>query len=151
MLASASQKQHETRSFPPHGAPPAALPVGSRETPGQAAATTAKAHRDEEGEPAIEVPASIGRYRVERLLGQGGFGLVFLAHDEQLDRQIAVKVPHARLIERPEDAELYLAEARTVALLDHPHIVPVYDVGGTAERPCFIVSKYVEGRASPRG
>jgi serine/threonine protein kinase/formylglycine-generating enzyme required for sulfatase activity len=91
------------------------------------------------------VPQRIGRYRVMRLLGQGGFGLVYLAHDDQLQRPVAVKVPHRRLVARPEDADAYLAEARTVAALDHPHIVPVYDVGGTEDCPCFIVSKYVEG------
>ena len=46
---------------------------------------------------------------------------------------------------RPEDAEAYLAEARTVASLDHPNIVPVHDVGSTREFPCFVVSKYIEG------
>src|SRR5580704_9245586 len=74
------------------------------------------------------LPATIGRYKVQRLLGQGGFGLVVLAHDQQLDRRVRVKVPHARLVSRPEDAQAYLAEARTVANLDHPHIVPVYDI-----------------------
>jgi serine/threonine protein kinase len=48
-------------------------------------------------------------------------------------------------VERPEDAEAYLAEARTVANLDHPHIVPVYDVGSTPDFPCFVVSKYIDG------
>ncbi|HVC97898.1 MAG TPA: protein kinase [Pirellulales bacterium] len=91
------------------------------------------------------LPARIGRYKVQLLLGQGGFGLVFLAHDEQLDRRVAVKVPHARLVSRPEDAQAYLAEARTVANLDHPHIVPVYDIGSTDEFPCYVVSKYIEG------
>jgi serine/threonine protein kinase/formylglycine-generating enzyme required for sulfatase activity len=82
---------------------------------------------------------------VERLLGQGGFGRVYLAHDEQLQRFVAVKVPHRRLVSRPEDADAYRAEARTAASLDHPHIVPVYDIGSTAEYPCFIVSKFIEG------
>lgn len=91
------------------------------------------------------MPARIGRYRIERVLGQGGFGLVYLAHDEQLNRLVAIKVPHARLISKPEDAEPYLAEARTVAGLDHPGIVPVHDVGCTQECPCYIVSKYIEG------
>lgn len=91
------------------------------------------------------LPDRIGRYRVERLLGEGGFGRVYLARDEQLDRPVAVKVPHARLVSGPELTQLYLAEARTVARLDHPHIVPVHDVGSTQQFPCYIVSKYVEG------
>src|SRR5262249_15681481 len=48
------------------------------------------------------------------------------------------------LVARPEDAQLYLTEARTVAALDHPNIVPVYDVGSNEEYPVFIVSKYIE-------
>lgn len=92
-----------------------------------------------------ELPISIGRYRIEKVLGKGGFGLVYLAHDEQLDRRVAIKVPHTRLITRPEDAEAYLAEARTVANLDHPHVVPVFDVGSTEDFPCYVVSKYIEG------
>jgi serine/threonine protein kinase/formylglycine-generating enzyme required for sulfatase activity len=92
-----------------------------------------------------ELPEYIGRYRVERVLGQGGFGIVFLAHDEQLQRLVAIKVPHRRLVNRFQDADAYLAEARTVAGLDHPHIVPVFDVGSTELFPCFIVSKYIDG------
>ena len=90
-------------------------------------------------------PQRIGRYRVERLLGQGGFGIVYLAHDEQLQRLVAVKVPHPERVETPEDAQAYLTEARTVANLDHPNIVPVHDVGSTDEFPCFVVSKYIDG------
>ncbi|HEY7331226.1 MAG TPA: protein kinase [Gemmataceae bacterium] len=90
-------------------------------------------------------PEHIGRYRVEKSLGQGGFGLVYLAHDEQLQRLVAIKVPHRRLVDRPEDAEAYLTEARTVANLDHPHIVPVFDVGSTEDCHCYIVSKYIDG------
>jgi formylglycine-generating enzyme required for sulfatase activity len=96
-----------------------------------------------------EAPAGprprIGRFWVERVLGQGGFGVVYLAHDDQLHRPVAIKVPHRRLVSRPEDAAAYLAEARTVAHLDHPNIVPVYDVGSTEDCPCFIVSKFIEG------
>jgi serine/threonine protein kinase len=66
-------------------------------------------------------------------------------HTEQLKRPVAIKVPHATLVSLPEDAQRYLAEARTVANLDHPHIVPVQDVGSTEECPCYIVFKYVNG------
>jgi serine/threonine protein kinase len=90
-------------------------------------------------------PRQIGRYRVERLLGKGGFGLVYLAHDDQLQRPVAIKVPHATLVAEGKDAEAYLAEARAVASLDHPNIVPLHDVGSTADCPCFVVSKYIDG------
>ena len=94
---------------------------------------------------ADSMPSHIGRYRIERLLGKGGFGLVYLAHDDQLQRFVAIKVPHRKLVERPEAAEAYLTEARTVANLDHPHIVPVYDVGSAEDCPFFVVSKYIDG------
>ena len=93
----------------------------------------------------VALPQQIGRYRVEKILGQGGFGIVYLAYDDQLQRPVAIKVPHRRLVYLPEDAEAYLAEARTVAKLDHPNIVPVHDVGSTDEFPCYVVSKYIEG------
>ncbi|MCP4786126.1 MAG: protein kinase [Fuerstiella sp.] len=92
-----------------------------------------------------EHPASVGRYRIEKMLGKGGFGNVYLAHDEQLHRPVAVKVPHAELMIQMGDAQAYLREARTVANLDHPGIVPVFDVGSNKEFPCYIVSKYIEG------
>ena len=95
--------------------------------------------------PKADLPQHVARYRVERLLGEGGFGRVYLAHDEQLQRPVAIKVPHARLVARAEDAEAYLAKARVLASLEHPHIVPVYDVGSTEDCPCYFVMKYVEG------
>src|SRR5215469_8048126 len=95
---------------------------------------------------AAEQPQHIGRFRVEKRLGKGGFGLVYLAQDDQLQRPVAIKVPHRHLISLPEEAEAYLNEARTVAGLDHPNIVPVYDVGSTEDFPCFVVSKFIEGR-----
>jgi serine/threonine protein kinase/formylglycine-generating enzyme required for sulfatase activity len=92
-----------------------------------------------------DLPETIGRYRVENLLGSGAFGRVYLACDEQLIRHVAIKVPHASLMSGPADAERHLNEARMVANLDHPHIVPVLDVGSTGDCPCYIVSKYVDG------
>ncbi len=92
-----------------------------------------------------KLPEKIGRYRIAKFLGQGGFGRVYLAHDDDLSRLVAIKVPNPERIGRPDDVEAYLNKARILAKLDHPHIVPVHDVGRTADGLCFLVSKYVEG------
>ncbi len=91
------------------------------------------------------LPRKIGRYRVVKVLGEGGFGRVYLARDDELGRPVAIKVPHAQRVSRPQDVETYLAEARTLACLDHPHVVPVHDVGRTNDGLCYVVSKFIEG------
>ena len=87
----------------------------------------------------------MGRYRLLHVLGEGAFGRVCLGIDDELQRQVAIKMPTAERFQKPEDAEQYLAEARTVASLDHPHIVPVYDMGRTDDGSIYVVSKFVEG------
>lgn len=72
--------------------------------------------------------ALLGRYAIERLLGRGGMGSVWLARDRQLDRPVAIKVLHDHLTERPAERERFLREARTAARLAHPHIVPIFAV-----------------------
>ena len=94
---------------------------------------------------ASAMPSRIGRYQILRELGHGGFGIVYLARDEQLLRQVAVKVPYERLTKAEFSRDDWLAEARIVASLDHPHIVPVYDVGSNPECPAYIVSKLIDG------
>ena len=91
------------------------------------------------------LPATIGRYRVIRLLGRGGFGTVYLAQDDALRRPVAIKVPNPERVAGPEDVAVYLAEAQVLAQLDHSNIVPVYDVGRTDDGLCYVVSKYIEG------
>lgn len=92
-----------------------------------------------------EHPAQIGRYAVRRVLGSGGFGCVYLAEDTELQREVAVKVPHERNIDALADVETFLEEARILASLDHPHIVPVYDIGRTPDGICYIVSRFIDG------
>jgi predicted Ser/Thr protein kinase len=67
-----------------------------------------------------------GQYAVERELGRGGMGVVYLARDVRLDRAVALKVLPAELAARADTRERFLREARTAAQLSHPHIVPVY-------------------------
>jgi serine/threonine protein kinase len=100
---------------------------------------------DSSGSYSLIHPTKIGRYTILRRLGRGGFGQVFLAFDDDLDRPVAIKVPRPERISQPEDVEAYLNEARILASLDHPHIVPVYDVGRTEDGLCFVVSKLIEG------
>src|SRR5262245_25057366 len=97
------------------------------------------------GEESV-LPTHLGRYRVTARLGAGAFGVVYKAHDDDLQRDVAVKVPHRRRIATAADVEAFLAEARMLATLDHPGIVPVHDVGRTADGLCYVVSKFVAGQ-----
>jgi eukaryotic-like serine/threonine-protein kinase len=90
-------------------------------------------------------PACLGRYPVTATVGRGSFGVVYRAYDEELQREVAIKVPRRDRASEPGYAESYKAEARTLARLDHPHIVPVYDVGQTDDGLPFVVSKFIEG------
>jgi serine/threonine protein kinase/formylglycine-generating enzyme required for sulfatase activity len=92
-----------------------------------------------------DLPQKIGRYQVRRALGQGGYGRVYLAHDADLDRLVAIKVPIAARASGLMDVEGYLSEARMLARLIHPNIVSVYDVGRTEDGLCYIVSRYMDG------
>jgi eukaryotic-like serine/threonine-protein kinase len=94
---------------------------------------------------ALRAGATLGSYTIERLLGQGGMGAVFLARDATLRRQAAIKLlgdvddgrtPRARL----------LREARNAAALNHPNICTIYEVG-EAEGAAFIAMEYVDGRS----
>ena len=84
------------------------------------------------------------RYQILERLGAGGFGVVFKAWDAELERTVAIKL--LRPGADGSSTSHLLAEARTLARLDHPAIVPVYDLGRTTNDDLLIVSKFVEGR-----
>lgn len=94
-------------------------------------------------------PASIGRYLVVRVLGQGAMGRVLLAHDPVLDRDVAVKQLRDDLGVPPEHRESLLVrmrqEARASARVSHPHIVTLHDMGESAEEGLYLVFELVEG------
>jgi formylglycine-generating enzyme required for sulfatase activity len=87
-----------------------------------------------------------GRYRLEEILGTGGFGAVYRAVHEPLGRRFAVKMLTAPLARRPEIAGRFLREAKVVAGLDHPGIVRVTDYGSDADGSPFLVMDLLSGR-----
>src|SRR5438552_3818341 len=93
----------------------------------------------------VSQPQQVGRYRIVNVLGEGTFGRVYLAQDDQLQRAVAIKIARPERLSCPEDAAAYLTEARTVASLDHPNIVPIFDVGTTPDGLCYVVSKLIDG------
>jgi len=89
-------------------------------------------------------PARIGRFHIQNKLGMGGFGIVYRALDTTLEREVALKVPHAALVEDDKAARRFLREAKAAARLTHPNIVQVFDAG-RADGRYFIASSFVEG------
>ncbi len=92
----------------------------------------------------FELPKQFGRFAIVHELGRGGFGIVFLAEDSMLGRQVALKVPRPEVLVTPEVRRRFLREAEAAARLDHHHIVPVYEVGEIGPI-CYIASAYCEG------
>jgi len=88
--------------------------------------------------------ALAGEYSLERELGRGGMGIVYLAREVQLDRDVAIKVLPAHLARMPAARERFIREARMAASLSHPHIVPIHRVGEAGGFVFFVMS-YVEG------
>jgi serine/threonine-protein kinase len=90
--------------------------------------------------------ALAGQYDIEREIGRGGMGIVYLARDLKLDRPVAIKTLPAHLAGSPDVRERFLREARTAAHLSHPNIVPIHradEIGGQV----FFVMGYVDGES----
>ncbi len=90
--------------------------------------------------------ASGGRYRETELLGSGGMGKVLLARDGRIGRDVAVKVLHAEYELAPDERERFLREAQIQGQLEHPSIVPVYDIDQRADGSTFFTMRRVLGR-----
>lgn len=90
------------------------------------------------------VGENVGPYRIIQQLGQGGMATVFKAYHAALDRYVALKVLHPAFTEDPNFLARFQREARVVARLEHPNIVPIYDYAEHEGRP-YLVMKFIEG------
>lgn len=91
-------------------------------------------------------PTRIDKYVVDGVLGSGGMGAVYLAHDPDLDRKVAIKLIRPELIGNNDYVERMLREARLCARLNHPNIVVIHQVGRHDGAP-YLVLEYVEGKS----
>ena len=89
-------------------------------------------------------PTHLGRFEIRRLLGRGGFGIVYLAYDPVLCREIALKIPKADALIDADCRARFQREARATAGLDHPHLVPVHEAGQLGP-VCYLALAYCPG------
>jgi serine/threonine-protein kinase len=94
---------------------------------------------------AVEVGQLFGNYRMVRLLGEGGFGEVYLVENPLIHRRAAVKVLHTELARDAELVRRFLNEARAASAIQHPNIIDVLDAGGTADGAPYILMEFLEG------
>ena len=96
------------------------------------------------GRESLHAGQQFGRYRIERKLGAGGAGEVFLAHDGELERFVALKILSAEFSGNPDHVRRFLQEARAASALNHPNILTIYE-SGQIEDVRFIAAEYVAG------
>lgn len=118
---------------------PAAKP-----TPAAAPSTSPPAAKP--AKPEEPMPERMGNFRIIRKLGQGGMGAVYLAHQENLDRQVALKVMAPAVAQRPGFVERFYREARAMAKLDHPNVVRGFDVG-EANGQHYVAMELIDGKS----
>ncbi|OAI46313.1 hypothetical protein AYO44_11470 [Planctomycetaceae bacterium SCGC AG-212-F19] len=94
------------------------------------------------------MPPALGRYRLLEPLGAGGMGTVYKAHDPELNRLVAIKVPRFNGAQEAQDRarQRFLREARAAATIRHPHVCPIYDVGADGGIP-YVVMAFIEGQS----
>jgi serine/threonine-protein kinase len=89
-------------------------------------------------------PEKIGQYKIEAELGRGGMATVYRGYDPRFEREVAVKVLPREMLHDPQFRVRFEREAKTIAQLEHPFIVPVYDVGEDDGQPYFVM-RYMDG------
>jgi eukaryotic-like serine/threonine-protein kinase len=94
---------------------------------------------------ALQAGHSFGNYRIVQLIGEGGFGEVYLAENPLLERRAAVKVLHTGLASDPTLVKRFLNEARAVSAIRHPNIIEVFDAGLTPEGNPYILMEFLDG------
>lgn len=94
----------------------------------------------------LELPSELnGRYHLQRQIGQGGMGVVYQAHDETLNRDVAIKFLSPQQLADKNAADRFLREARAVARLSHPNIMTIHDIGQT-EQWHYLILEYIIGQ-----
>jgi serine/threonine protein kinase len=88
-----------------------------------------------------------GRYQVERVLGDGGMGTVYLCRRTVIDKLVAMKVLHSELMNDPEVVERFVTEAKAASSIGSAHIVDVFDFGTMPDGCTYFVMEYLEGRS----
>ncbi|MBC19964.1 MAG: hypothetical protein CMJ74_06855 [Planctomycetaceae bacterium] len=101
--------------------------------------------REQEGSEPV-AREKIGRYQIEKVLGTGAMGAVYLARDETLDRRVAIKIPKFPEGAGDEVIQRFYREARSAAAITHPNICAIYDIG-EEDGTYFIAMQYVEGHS----
>ncbi|MCA9978831.1 MAG: serine/threonine protein kinase, partial [Anaerolineales bacterium] len=86
-----------------------------------------------------------GKYKILKRLGQGGMAEVYLAHQENLERNVAIKLMHAFLVTEQDFLLRFKREARAMAAMSHPNIVAIYDFDVYGENTYYLVMEYVSG------
>ena len=100
---------------------------------------------EKRAEPFSLVGKEFGVYKIEKQIGAGGMGEVYLAQDTKLDRNVALKILPPEFLNDAERLKRFEREARTISALNHPYIVTIYDFGKDADGVSFIATEYVEG------
>jgi serine/threonine protein kinase len=115
------------------------------ESPALDIAARAVAHNGDSVKQSSFIGRELGPYKIEKLLGVGGMGEVYLAHDAKLARKVALKILPPQFTSDPERIKRFERESRAVSALNHPNLITIYDIG-VSERVHYIATEFVTGK-----